>query len=93
MVDPVFANFKNRCLSIFTLRGKLNVNTKWTFFALVHKIEQIAHAMRLDGKERARRTLLARSGVGSETTRRRDLFAQIKPVKLDCQKRICLHAR
>lgn len=93
MIDPVFANVKNKRLRLFTPRGKMNVNTKWTFFALVHKIEQIAHAMRLDGKERTRRTLLARSGVGSETSRRRDLFAQIKPVKLDCQKRICLHAR
>lgn len=59
MIDPVFAILLNKRLRLITLHGKLNVNTKWTFFALVHKIEQIAHAMRLSGKERARHTLFA----------------------------------
>ena len=43
IVEPVFANLKNKGMSKFTLRGKTKVNTQWQLFSLVHNIEKIAH--------------------------------------------------
>ena len=45
IVEPVFANLKNKGLRRFTLRGKTKVDTQWKLFTLVHNIEKIAHAM------------------------------------------------
>jgi hypothetical protein len=44
IIEPVFANLKNKGLDRFTLRGKKKVNTQWQLFSLVHNIERIAHA-------------------------------------------------
>lgn len=43
IVEPVFANLKNKGLNHFTLRGKHKVNAQWQLFSLVHNIEKIAH--------------------------------------------------
>lgn len=44
IVEPVFANLKNKGMYRFSLRGKQKVNIQWQLFSLVHNIERIAHA-------------------------------------------------
>ena len=41
IVEPVFANLKNKGLGRFTLRGKLKVDAQWKLYTLVHNIEKI----------------------------------------------------
>lgn len=43
IVEPVFANLKNKGMRRFTLRGKHKVDAQWKLFTLVHNIEKIAH--------------------------------------------------
>ena len=43
IVEPVFANLKNKGLRRFTLRGRPKVDAQWKLFNLVHTIEKIAH--------------------------------------------------
>ena len=43
IVEPVFANLKNKGLRRFTLRGQRKVDAQWKLFTLVHNIEKIAH--------------------------------------------------
>jgi transposase len=43
IVEPVFANLKNKGLRRFTLRGKRKVDAQWKLCTLVHNIEKIAH--------------------------------------------------
>lgn len=43
IVEPVFANLKNKGLARFTLRTKAKVDTQWKLFTWVHNIEKIAH--------------------------------------------------
>ena len=44
IVEPVFANLKNKGMRRFTLRGRTKVDIQWKLFSLVHNIEKIAHA-------------------------------------------------
>ena len=43
IVEPVFANLRNKGMRRFTLRGKNKVDAQWKLFTLVHNIEKIAH--------------------------------------------------
>jgi transposase len=43
IVEPVFANLKNKGMDRFTLRGKQKVSTQWQLYSLVHNIEKLAH--------------------------------------------------
>ena len=43
IVEPVFANLKNKGMDRFTLRGKQKVDAQWKLFTLVHNIEKIAN--------------------------------------------------
>lgn len=45
IIEPTFANLKDKGLRRFTLRGKTKVRTQWKIFALLHNIEKIAHSM------------------------------------------------
>lgn len=43
IVEPVFANLRNKGMNRFTLRGKHKVDAQWKMFTLVHNIEKIAN--------------------------------------------------
>lgn len=43
IVEPVFANIRNKGMTRFTLRGKRKVDTQWKLYGLVQNIEKIAH--------------------------------------------------
>jgi transposase len=43
IVEPVFANLRNKGMDRFTLRGRRKVDAQWKLFTLVHNIEKIAN--------------------------------------------------
>ena len=43
IVEPVFANLRNKGMNRFTLRGRRKVDAQWKMFNLVHNIEKIAN--------------------------------------------------
>ena len=52
IVEPVFANLKNKGLSRFILRGKTKMSTQWKSFALVHNIENRPRDARVVARNR-----------------------------------------